>query len=257
MFTPLAESLAASGYRVLTFDLYGRGGSDAPVGVEFDERLYTTQAVYAMWAAEGDWSTFTVAGYSLGGGIAVAAAETFGDRMTSLILFAPAGILHRNATGLLLRLGRDGWVPKAFQTWIAKQRRVKRMEVKAEKAEGKEEHDPIVLIQKAAEWQSEHHPGFFPAFIGSFMKAPIYERQEEWTRVGEMVEKREGGLRVGVLMGERDDVIEVGLLGEMVGLLGGEGRVRGEVLEGAGHDLVSERAEECAEFLRRVVEGRE
>lgn len=193
-------------------------------------------------------------GYSLGGGIAVAAAETLKDRMESMILVAPAGILHRNTMGLLLRLGRAGYVPNAVSTWVARQRRVKRMEVKEEQVR-QGERDPATDITRAAEWQADHHPGFFPSFISSFRYGPIYERQEEWRRVGERVVAGKDGLRVGVLVGEKDDVIDPGLLGEMVSLLGGGDRVVGEVLKGAAHDLVSARAEDVADFVIRVVEG--
>ncbi|TGZ81903.1 alpha/beta-hydrolase [Ascodesmis nigricans] len=253
VFTGLITSLVSRGYRVLTFDLYGRGNSDAPADLPHDERLFTAQALFALGASELHWDKFTIFGYSLGGGIAVAAAETLKERLEAMILVAPAGILHRNTMGLLLRLGRKGYVPNALATFIARTRRLKRLEVK-ERLVKAGERDPATDISMAAEWQADHHPGFFPSFISSFRYGPIYERQEEWRRVGEMV-VGEKGLKVGVLMGEKDDVIDLRLLPEMVGLLGGEERVRGEVLKGAGHDLVSARPQEVAEFVAKVVES--
>ncbi|KAF8244884.1 hypothetical protein K440DRAFT_635662, partial [Wilcoxina mikolae CBS 423.85] len=55
------------------------------------------------------------------------------------------------------------------------------------------------------------------------------------------------------MVGAVDDVIPPTLLPEMVELLGGEGRVRGEVLRDAGHTLVRDRWRECMDFVVDVV----
>lgn len=72
---PLAWHLAGQGCRVLLMDLFGRGWSGGPRDLPYDGRLYTSQILMALassedragWFGEG----FVVAGYSLGGGLAM------------------------------------------------------------------------------------------------------------------------------------------------------------------------------------------
>ncbi|KAI5858348.1 Alpha/Beta hydrolase protein [Tricharina praecox] len=244
VFASLAQALASDGYRVMVFDLFGRGYSDAPTDVHYDERLFSTQILYALYASPLEWDRFSVVGYSLGGGIAVAFAAHFAQRIESLVLFAPAGLLKGNGLGYLTKLARGGWVPKAIETWMLG-RRLATREAAHKKDAPNEDGMNYSNVMK---WQAAEHKGFVKAFASSFRYGPIYDRQEEWRAVG-----KAGIAKMGVLIGEGDDVVPPALLGEMVTLLGGQERVRGEILVGAGHNLVRERWRECADFVGDVV----
>ncbi|KAJ7800612.1 Alpha/Beta hydrolase protein, partial [Mycena olivaceomarginata] len=64
---PLVPPLVAAGYRVLLYDLYGRGYSAAPVGATYDAQLYVSQLALLMQHL----------GVSMGGAITAAFVSTF------------------------------------------------------------------------------------------------------------------------------------------------------------------------------------
>lgn len=86
----LADGLGAMGYRVLTYDLYGRGLSDAPEGVQ--DRAFFLRQLNDLLADQGIKDDVTVLGYSMGGSIATAFAETHPHRVKRLLLLATAGV---------------------------------------------------------------------------------------------------------------------------------------------------------------------
>lgn len=66
IFEQLSKSLAKDGYRVLTYDLWGRGYSDSPASV-YNEGLYMAQLEFLIQQVGWSGSTFNVVGLSLGG----------------------------------------------------------------------------------------------------------------------------------------------------------------------------------------------
>lgn len=86
----VAEGLANLGYRVLAYDLYGRGLSDAPAGLQ-DRRFFLRQLndLLADQALDAD---LTLVGYSMGGAIATAFAAENPHFVKRVILLAPACI---------------------------------------------------------------------------------------------------------------------------------------------------------------------
>lgn len=86
----MARALAQSGYRVLTYDLYGRGFSDRPKGPQ--DRAFFVDQLAELLAHEGIGGNLTLVGYSMGGAISTCFAAAHPDRMHRLILLAPAGM---------------------------------------------------------------------------------------------------------------------------------------------------------------------
>jgi len=66
IFEKLSKSLAEDGYRVLTYDLWGRGYSDSPASV-YNEGLYMAQLEFLIQQVGWSDTTFNVVGLSLGG----------------------------------------------------------------------------------------------------------------------------------------------------------------------------------------------
>lgn len=99
----VAEGLVADGYRVLVYDLYGRGYSDRPRR-KHDRKLYHRQLDGLLQSLRVT-EPVTLLGYSMGGSIAASWAATYPARVQRLVLLAPAGTGH--ALGRMARLARD------------------------------------------------------------------------------------------------------------------------------------------------------
>jgi len=81
--------LVRDGFYVLTYDLYGRGYSDAP-DVPYSTPLYTTQL--ALLLQYLGWSSTRIVGFSMGGGIAASFAAQFPQLVDrDLVFIASAG----------------------------------------------------------------------------------------------------------------------------------------------------------------------
>ena len=92
VFDAMVPGLVAGGYRVLRYDLYGRGFSDRPKGA-YDVRRFTGQAIELLDALQID-APVTVLGYSMGGAVATALTQAHGARVERLVLLAPGGLGH-------------------------------------------------------------------------------------------------------------------------------------------------------------------
>lgn len=172
--------------------------------------------------------------------------------LTDLVLLAPCGILKSARLGVFARLANAGWVPSAVAGYMATRRTHKApsAEVAAARLKGADAKDrrTVVDVEGVVEWQGARHRGYLGSFLSSFRTGPIFDREEEWGRVGE-VWRREGK-RCLVIIGKEDEVVDPKLLGEMVGLLGGGEergeRVVGRLWAGIGHDFVVRRGGELA-----------
>ena len=89
---PIADGLARMGFRVLTYDLYGRGYSDRPGG-EQDAAFFVAQLADLLEHL-GVSGKVTLLGYSMGGAISAAFTARHPDRVRELVLIAPAGMGH-------------------------------------------------------------------------------------------------------------------------------------------------------------------
>lgn len=88
----LVPGLVEMGYRVVSYDLFGRGYSDRPRGKQ-DRAFFQKQLNEVLEAAEVP-ENFTLVGYSMGGAIATAYAHVNPDRVDRLVLIATAGLDH-------------------------------------------------------------------------------------------------------------------------------------------------------------------
>ena len=86
----LSKGLALMGCRVLTYDLYGRGYSERPRGKQ--NQAFFTQQLNDLLRHEDITDKISIVGYSMGGAIASAFAATQPERISQLVLLAPAGM---------------------------------------------------------------------------------------------------------------------------------------------------------------------
>ena len=79
-------------------DLWGRGFSDSPQDLPQDMRLFSSAIFIALTSSPLCWtgsSSFTLVGYSLGGGIATSFTSYFPSLVSNLILIAPSGLMRK------------------------------------------------------------------------------------------------------------------------------------------------------------------
>ncbi|RKU43249.1 hypothetical protein DL546_004207 [Coniochaeta pulveracea] len=231
----LAHYLAQNGYRVMLFDYFGRGYSDAPdpETVPYDEGLYTAMIPMVLASSELSWTgdeAFHLVGYSLGGGLAAAFARRWPRMARSLALMCPGGLIRRDVhVGLQSRvLYSEGWLPEWLVRYLIKRRitPVERREGevnvvdgiredarrlgKAKKesdASGGNTFDNAVLahgrtVADVMGWQVKENRGFVPAFVSTIRHAPIYDQWEIWGELGrELARRREEGKVPGLREG--------------------------------------------------------
>lgn len=88
IWDPTFQELTSAGYRVLRYDLFGRGYSDRP-RIQYNLQLFVRQLANLLDALEV--SQIDLIGLSMGGGIAAAYAVESSDRVRKLILIDPIG----------------------------------------------------------------------------------------------------------------------------------------------------------------------
>ncbi|KAI1500064.1 Alpha/Beta hydrolase protein [Biscogniauxia marginata] len=124
--THIANPLAEKGCRVMLFDLFGRGYSDAPGDLPYDTRLFTTQILLVLASSSLAWTgrgALHVVGYSLGGGIAANFAAAFPGMVETLVLLAPSGLIRPGNIGRASRLVfTSGLVPERLLAWLTHRR---------------------------------------------------------------------------------------------------------------------------------------
>ncbi len=121
----VAANLAASGYRVLAFDGYGRGFSSRPDTV-YDESLIDTEIVQLL-AHLNVRRPIHVVGYSAGGVSAAVFAERHPSQTATLTLIAPGGLAPKRPlpVGPFRIPGVEPWfgrvvAPGLFQKFFTK-----------------------------------------------------------------------------------------------------------------------------------------
>ncbi|KAL5615410.1 hypothetical protein BROUX41_005457 [Berkeleyomyces rouxiae] len=121
ILSKVAQRFVDRGYRVMLFDLFGRGYSDGVRDIPHDAALYVTQAMYALTSSPLSWTgaqKLRVVGYSLGGGIAVNFASAFPQLVKSLVLFAPSGMIRPASFGLQRHIFTSGLIPETLLAYL-------------------------------------------------------------------------------------------------------------------------------------------
>lgn len=94
VWEPLRPFLQQKGYRVLTYDLYGRGYSDRPIA-NHTAGFFVRQLNELLEHLNLNDQPFSVVGYSMGGAVAARFAYERMQQTERLLLIAPAGMAVR------------------------------------------------------------------------------------------------------------------------------------------------------------------
>ncbi|WP_417726717.1 alpha/beta fold hydrolase [Roseovarius sp.] len=230
----IAAGLGRLGYRVLVYDLYGRGYSDRPKGPQ-DSAFFITQ-LEELLEDQGVEDDITLLGYSMGGAIATAFAALHAERLRTLVLIAPAGLGH-DLGPLADRVARRGM----FAQWLmlAGFPRSFRRGCEAER------HLPssvpgIVDLQQA----ELRYRGFVPAVARSIAGMVSEDLADMHADIAETQ------LPVLAIWGREDTIIP---LHSMARLAEVNRKARQYIIDGAGHGLTYTHSEDVLRAMRNLM----
>ncbi|MDJ0820212.1 MAG: alpha/beta hydrolase [Paracoccaceae bacterium] len=215
----LRQRLVEKGYRVLTYDLYGRGYSDVPRGPQTPG--FFARQLSELLTHEGLQEDVTLMGYSMGGIVASTFTAEEDHRLRHLILIAPGGMGHD--LGSLAKRVLDwpfigDWL--FHMVWPGQHRGY----VEAER--GLPTTVPDIADVQLAELDRR---GFVPSVLSSLRGALRHPLEDAHRKIAQQ------GLPVLAIWGDADTVIPIRAMGRLTEW---NRQARHEVIEGAGHALV-------------------
>lgn len=215
----LIPHLVDRGFRVLSFDLYGRGYSDRPFGpqdVDFYQEILT-----ALLHDQQVSGPVTLIGNSMGSAIATAYAARRPARIRQLVLFVPAGMGHD--LGVAARITQK--LP-VLGDWLfhLSYPRVLRTGAEAER-------DMPGFVANIADRQIEElqFRGFLRSVLSSLRSILAELRESDHRRIQNL------GLPVLCIWGEDDNIIPIACKDRLSGWNADADHI---VLPDAGHGLV-------------------
>ncbi|QGX99832.1 alpha/beta hydrolase [Roseovarius faecimaris] len=231
---PIAAGLGKLGFRVLVYDLYGRGYSDRPRGPQ-DGPFFVAQLADLLEALEVE-EDVTLVGYSMGGAVITAFAGTYPEKLRQMVLLAPAGMGHD--LGPIVRLVQQ-------RPWLGRWMMLA-LYGRSLRQSTEEERDLPSAVEGIVDLQQNeiNYRGFIPAVTAS-MRGMIEEDLEETHR-----EIGREGIQVLAIWGRDDEVIPISAMGKLAQW---NRAARHEVIEGAGHGLAYTHSDEVLYAMRDLM----
>lgn len=234
VFYALARQCTALGYRVLAYDLYGRGFSDAPRGIQ-DRGFFLTQLTELLAHQELD-DDLTLLGFSMGGAIATAFAAENPNRMKRLILLAPTGIRIRED-----RFTAFCRTAPFLGDWLFSMVGERRAKQALRVQLGQPMDVQGIIELQISEYAGR---GYLRSILSSQRNMLDEVQEDDHRRIG-----REGIPVVGI-WAEKDEVIPLSSLGTLTQW---NRAVRQEVVEGAGHQMPYTHSDDIGTYLSDIL----
>lgn len=227
-YVGLATALSMKGWRVLTYDLYGRGYSDNVPGTQ-DIDFFLTQ-LDELLEHQDVTGRFTIFGYSMGGLIATAYTERSPQRINQMMLIASAGVAPLlKATAGLAKVRSipllNRWLGIVFGGRAL--RKYINDEIGA---------DPV----RQRQIEQTHRRGYWPALMSSQQHALTMDFEQKHRKIAELE------VPVLAIWARNDQVIPIEALGHLAQW---NRAARQEILEDAQHGLTYSHPKEIAEFF--------
>ena len=227
----LARGLALMGFRVLVYDLYGRGYSETVMGRQ-DAAFFLTQ-FDDLLTHENVTEPVTLLGYSMGGAIAAHVTAAQPERVNQLILLAPAG-MQELVTGHL-KWARDlpvigDWLFLAVYPFML------RKGIAAEAGQPSSVEN-ITELQRA----ETDRRGYFPSVLSSLRGVLRHTAEAEHAAIAA------AGVPVLAVWGETDEIIP---LSSSDVLADWNPEAQQVVIPGAGHGLTYSHTDAVLEAIR-------
>jgi pimeloyl-ACP methyl ester carboxylesterase len=184
------HALADAGFRVLRYDLLGRGLSDRP-HVPYDADLFVRQ-LHQLLASQGVNEAIDLVGLSMGGGIVMHFTDRYPERVRKVALFAPVGF---NTLPFMSRLMH---VP-GLGEWLMRSAGDRTLLRGALSQLG---DDPAAVNRFREEYLRQlHYKGCKRALLSTLRHGPMAHLEDLYHRVGQ--HPREGML----FWGAKDEVV--------------------------------------------------
>lgn len=233
----LVIGLNRMGYRVLTYDLYGRGYSDRTKGAQ-DAEFFNRQLEELLEDQEIDGGIMLL-GYSMGGAIVTSYGAKHPDMLERLILLAPAG-LGVKSSKIQLFITKTPIVGDWIMLVLGGRFLRKALE---NEAKTPSEVPNIYAKQRA----DTYVRGFLPAILSSqrnFLKGDLVKEHKVLAKAN---------IPVAAIWGEADAIIPLSGLGKLAEI---NNKSRQTMISGAPHSLTytypNEVIKAIQEFLREV-----
>ena len=233
----IAPLLVQAGYRVIRYDLFGRGLSDRPFGRQ-DTGFFLAQ-LDALLRREKVAAPYVLVGYSMGGAIAAAkAAEAPGD-VAALVLIAPTGLADAVMPRILRVPVLGDWMMWVFGGPLLRRR--------MRSDPGEASVIPDLPRREAAETRTR---GYLRSVLSSIRRAVSRDMSREHRAVAR------AGVPVLAIWAGRDRSVPLSSAGRLAEL---NGEARHHQIDDAGHGLPHTRPGEVAaailRFLARPSDG--
>ena len=228
----LIPELPQIGYRVLTYDLYGRGLSDAPDGKQ--TAAFFQRQLDDLLVHQGLEEDVTLLGYSMGGSIVTGYASIKTHKISKIILMCSAGVRVNETT--LDQMCRR--IP-VLGDWVSKL--VMPGQLRKDIDRSANAH-PLHAVRAAQIDQR----GYVPSLVSSRRHQLADVQKPEHRIIGRT------DIPVFAVWGGDDQVIPVSALGRLAQW---NRNAHQEVIEGAGHDVIQTHTAEVGAVLRKMLAG--
>ncbi|KAJ5585042.1 uncharacterized protein N7459_004842 [Penicillium hispanicum] len=232
---PLASALSSRfpyAHCVL-FDLWGHGLTDTPV-VPHDPALF--HALIDALMVHLGWEDAHFVGYSFGGSTTATFAAVHPERVASMALVAPAGLMRSSQYDELQRSylrGGDG-VEEQARAWVLELLEGGELVVPSDWRErvGRGE----VVAEAVRDWEMKEHQGHAASVVAVFRDGGVLDRHAGFAAAAEK------GIQSLCVLGELDDLCSVQDLHQV-------GWQKVAVVAQVGHAVVRERVPEVAQLI--------
>ncbi|MEM8578881.1 MAG: alpha/beta fold hydrolase [Pseudomonadota bacterium] len=227
----IVAGLVEDGYRVLTYDHYGRGYSDHPRGRQ--DAAFFNEALDALLTDQGVEGPVTLVGYSMGGAVAASFAAAYPIRVTRIVMIASAGLQAPpgGLAGIMRQVPLLGdWLMLALYPWVL------RAGLRAERDLPKQV-DGIARKQEA----ELDVRGFIPAVLSSLrgiLSAPLLAEHRAIA---------EAGVPVHAIWGSDDAFIPLDAMDQLADL---NSSAMQDVIADGTHALPYSHADEVLDLMR-------
>lgn len=247
-FHAVVPKIVENGYRVLLFDFFGRGNSDAP-SIVYNLDLYISQTKQLLDHLKISEEKFNLIGFSMGGCVAGGFALAYPHLLSKLIFIAPAVVPIE--LPFVARLITVPYIGRGIFNMMGKSAMLQKLRTERLRDDfAYPEKVPEVIDQsvKRVEWIIEEKEGFLHAFHSTLYNMPLGQS---------MLDKLSAiapHINVYILWGDMDKIVPVAGAPLLQNIFNGS---KCEIIKECGHSCLLEKPEECAQHIVAFLNDKE